>query len=121
MFKRYKDNVRTVIRAEEVYTEDSMIQAISEAVDEYINNLTNYCNDPRIDKYLSYYKEFLNDDVGRDDYREYIEIKVFTILGDIYRESGRVDCGDYELMTNEVYDRITYGEIGGDHNNCDVV
>lgn len=101
--KQYHDNVRHAVRSITIYTPESLDHELSVITYAEMDNLTDYNNDPEINKLLD---ELLTINEEEDE----VDPELYDMLIDEYYESiierlrkiletrGRINGGDYDII-----------------------
>lgn len=104
--KQFHDNVRHAVRSITIYTPETLDHFLSVITYEMMDNLTDYNNDPEINKLLD---ELLTINEEEDE----VEPEFYDMLFDEYYESiierlrkiletrGRINGGDYDILKIE--------------------
>ena len=112
--KHYHDNVRRIVRSITLYTPEELELELSTITYSILDTLTDPNNDKVISEHLGDYLVLLeNEDEVEPDlydalYDEYYW-KIMYRLMYLLKTRYRINGGDYDVMTEDLYDKEVYG------------
>lgn len=112
--KHYHDNVRRVVRSITLYSPEELDLELSTITYSILDTLTDHNADKSIYDILSDYKVLVEneDDVEPDTYDALFDDfyqAIYNRLECLLERRGYVRAGDYDIMTETLYDKEVYG------------
>ena len=113
--KYYRDNVRRVVKSITIYTQDQLDIELSTITHTILDTLPDHNADKSIYDILSDYMVLVEneDDVEPDTYDALFEDfyqAIYSRLESLLDRRGYVRAGDYDIMTEELYNKEVYND-----------
>lgn len=112
--KHYHDNVRRVVKSITIYTQDQLDIEISTITYSILDTLTDHNADKSIYDTLSDYMVLVEneDDIEPDTYDALYDDfyqAIYDRLESLLDRRGYVRAGDYDIMSEDLYNKEVYG------------